>query len=67
MEGIKIKKVYALKTRNNDSESWSEPEYFERKIERDKAASTMRILLGMRTYSYVYKVKSKPLDSENGN
>ena len=56
---VKMKTIYVLRIRADESEPWSEPEYYRRRKERDRIASMNRILGGIRTHSYEEK---KPLE-----
>lgn len=51
----KLKTVYCLKVRNDESEPWSEPGYYRRRKERDESAMFNRCLGGIRTHSYEEK------------
>lgn len=59
---MKEKTLYCLSVRFSDTESWSPPDLYARKRDRDNAASHCRILLGMRTYSYEKKVPLPELE-----
>ena len=50
-----MKTIYGLKTRMNDSESWSETTWYKTKKERDRVASINRVIGGFRTYSFEEK------------
>lgn len=50
-----MKTVYALRIRMDDKDPWSEPDYFRTRKQRDRAASTNRIIGGIRTHSYEEK------------
>lgn len=49
---MRKKKVYVLRTRLADNDSWSEPMYYETKKRRDKDGAMNRIIGGIRTWSY---------------
>lgn len=57
-----MKTAYCLRTRINDSEEWSAPEYFRTRKQRDSAASVCRIVGGFRTHSYEEKVKAEAIE-----
>lgn len=57
-----MKTVYVLRVRSNDDEPWGPSEYYQRRKDRDEAASTNRILGGIRTHSY--KEKKTPEEIE---
>ena len=48
----KLRKVYCLRTRVDDSSEWSDEEVFDRRKERDDVAAEARILGGIRTHSF---------------
>lgn len=50
-----MKTVYVLRVRPDDDSSWSEPQYYLRRKERDKTARMNRVLGGIRTHSYEEK------------
>jgi hypothetical protein len=49
---IQMKTVYALRVRADDSEPWSEPEYYRTRTEHDETERVNRCLGGIRTHSY---------------
>lgn len=63
-----FKLVYCLRVRANDSEEWSEVEYYFSRRERDYTAANNRIVGGLRTHSYeerktpaeIAKIKEAP-------
>lgn len=52
----KLKTVYVLRVRRNDSEPWSQPSYYRSRKERDADARMNRIIGGIRTHSYEEKM-----------
>ena len=52
MAGIKI---YGIRTRFSDDDSWSEPTFYRKKADRDGVASMNRIIGGIRTHSFEEK------------
>jgi len=50
-----MKTVYVLRTRASDEDSWSDPEYYRTRKERDETERFNRVLGGIRTHSYQEK------------
>jgi hypothetical protein len=51
----KMKTVYVLRIRFDESEPWGEPEYYQKRKERDDLERMNRCLGGIRTHSYEEK------------
>lgn len=51
----RLKTVFCLRIRGDETQSWSEPEYYRTRKERDEVARFNRVLAGIRTYSYQEK------------
>lgn len=51
-DAVRLKTVYVLRVRPDDSLPWSEPEYYQTRKERDRVAAMNRVLGGIRTHSY---------------
>ena len=43
---------YLLRIRRDDDDEWGQPEDYDKRKERDRAASLARIICGFRTHSY---------------
>lgn len=50
-----MKTVYVLRVREDESQPWSEPEYYRTRKQRDETAMYNRCLAGIRTHSYEEK------------
>lgn len=50
-----MKTVYCLRIRPDDKSDWGEPQYYRLKSKRDTDAAFVRIIGGMRTFSYQEK------------
>lgn len=51
----KMKTVYVLQIRPDESHPWGEPEYYQTRKERDETERINRIIGGIRTHSYQEK------------
>ena len=52
----KKKTVYVLRIRLDESQEWGQPIYYISRVNRNEAASTNRIIGGLRTWSYEEKM-----------
>jgi hypothetical protein len=59
---LKMKTVYFLEIRSNDSEPWGKPECYRTRKERDHAEMVNRCLGGIRTHSYEEKKTSEEIE-----
>lgn len=50
---------HVLRTRLDDNSPWSDPQEYDTKRERDKAAAFARVIGGIRTHSYFETAKEK--------
>ena len=48
----RLKKIYALRLRDNTELAWNEPAWYRSKKTRDKTASINRTIGGIQTHSY---------------
>lgn len=64
-EQAKLRKVYCLRTRIDESHEWSEEEVFEFRKERNTVAAECRVLGGMRTHCFERYEKGGRGDATN--
>lgn len=59
---MKTKTVYALRIREDESQPWGEPEYYQTRKERDEIERVNRCLGGIRTHSYEEKKPAEEVE-----
>lgn len=63
LKGVRMKTIYCLRIRMDESQPWGETEYYRTRKERDQTAAINRIIGGIRTHSFEEKQSREEIDA----